>query len=247
MDLGCAEFAVPGDTLEDKLETLESHGMWMELTNYGERRAEDILKVQSNFDVPIKSVQAYLQHEVDTLSANTEESEAAVRYVEETIRTASELGAQNVVVIITYGKPEIENPRDKSIELFRRFGRLGEELGVTVSVEPLSRLKTKFLPGVFEVLQLVREVNLEYVQLMVDTMHVHSNGQNLREVIEELAQEISEIQLRDTDSDPPGKGSINFTPVLGIIREKFEGLLCLEYRPSSDPYTDFVNAREFIM
>lgn len=242
MDLGCAEFAVPGDTLEDKLRTLESHGMWLELANDGKRRAEDILKVQRNFNAPIKSVQAYLQHEVDMLGADAGEREVAVRHVEDTIGLASTLGAQNVVVVITYGEPGVSNPRERCAELLRRFGKLGEELGVTVSIEPLGRVKTAFLPGAFEVLQLIREVRSERVRLMVDTMHVYSNGQDPAEVIGRLLPEISEIQLRDTDSKPPGQGSIDFAPVLGVVREKFKGLLCLEYRPGSDPPADFINA-----
>jgi len=58
--LGCAEFAVPGDTLEDKLRVLESHEMWLELVNDGfdEKRLKEILKILSNFNTSIESVQA---------------------------------------------------------------------------------------------------------------------------------------------------------------------------------------------
>ncbi|MEA1904703.1 MAG: sugar phosphate isomerase/epimerase [Candidatus Hadarchaeota archaeon] len=246
MDLGCAEFAVPGNMLEDKLRILESHGMWLELTNDGKKQAEDILKVQPNFNAQIKSVQAYLQHEMNMLSADAGEREAAVHHVEETIELASAVGAQNVVVVITYGEPGASNPREGCIELLRRFGELGEELDVTVSIEPLGRLRTTLLPSAFEVLQLIREIRSEHVRLMIDTMHVHSNGQNPAEIIGELAPEISEIQLRDTDSKPPGQGSIDFDQVLKVVREKFKGLLCLEYRPSSDSHTDFANALEIL-
>ncbi len=246
MDLGCTEFAVPGDTLEDKLRALESHGMWLELANDGKKQAEDILKMQPNFNVPIKSVQAYLQHEMSMLGADAGEREVAVRHVEETIELASAVGAQNVVVVITYGEPGVSNPRKKCIKLLRHFGELGEELGITVSIEPLGRLRTTFLPGAFEVLRLIQEVRSERVQLMIDTMHIRSNDQNPAEVIEKLAPEISEIQLRDTDSKPPGQGDIDFGSVLKVTLEKFKGLLCLEYRPGLDPHADFTNALEIL-
>ncbi len=246
MDLGCAEFAVPGDTLEDKLSILESHKMWLELANDGKKQAGDILGVQSKFDTSIKSVQAYLQHELGILSANVGERKAAVRHVEETIELASAIGAQNVVVIITYGRPGIDNPRQRCIKLLRHFGELGEEYDVTISIEPLGRPRTTFLPGAFEIFQLVKEVESERVRLMIDTMHVHSNGQDPAEVIEELAPEISEIQLRDTGSRPPGQGDIDFDSVLEAIRKRFGKLLCLEYRPGSDPYADFISALEIL-
>lgn len=242
MNLGCTEFAVPGDTLGDKLKVLESQGMWLELANDGKKRARDILEVQSNFSVPIKSVQAYLQHEMGILSADVGEREAAVHHVEETIELASIVGAQNVVVVITYGRPGVNNPRRRCIELLRHFGELGEEHEVTVSIEPLGRLRTTFLPSASEVFQLIKEVGSGRVRLMIDTMHVYSDGQDPAEVIEELASEISEIQLRDTGSKPPGRGDIDFASVLKVAREKFKGLLCLEYRPGSDPRADFVSA-----
>jgi hydroxypyruvate isomerase len=77
---------------------------------------------------------------------------------------------------------------------------------------------------------------------MIDTMHVHDNGENVAEIVRKYVAEIMELQLRDTNSRPPGQGEINFDPVLEIVRKRFKGLACLEYRPSSDPWTDFENA-----
>jgi len=243
MDLGCVEFATPGKTLEEKLRILEFHGMWLELANDGRRRAEDIIKIQRSFKTPIKSVQAYRQHEISILSADAGEREAAIRHVEESIELASAIEAQNVVAVITYGAPRIDNPRKACVELLRCFGKLGEDLGVTVSIEPLGRARTPFLPSAYDVLQLIREVESEHVRLMVDTMHIYLNGQDPAKIIDELVTEISEVQLRDTDSKPPGRGKIDFGRVLKVIHGKFGGLVCLEFQPGPNPELDFENAR----
>ncbi len=247
MAMGCVEFAVPGKTLEDKLRVLESRGMWLELVNDGidEKRLKDIINVMSSFNVPIKSVQAYLLHDLQMLGGKEKEQEKAVHHVEETIKIASDVGAQNVVTIIAYGKPMIENPREKCVKLFKYFGELGKEFNVIVSIEPLNRKRTTFLPSVPEVYRLVRDVGSEHVQLMADTMHIHSNEENVAMVVSEYFEEIAELQLRDTDSRPPGQGAIDFPTLLKIIREKFRGLTCLEFEPGPNPGSDFDQACKF--
>lgn len=130
MALGCVEFAVPGGTLEDKLRILESHGMWLELVNDGidEKRLKNILEVLPSFNTPIMSVQAFLLHNLRMLSAKDDDQKVAVCHVEETIKIASKVGAQNVVAVATYGEPTIKNPMEKCIDLFKRFGKLGRNL-----------------------------------------------------------------------------------------------------------------------
>lgn len=75
-------------------------------------------------------------------------------------------------------------------------------------------------------------------------MHIHANEKNVAETIREYASEIMELHLRDTNSTPPEQGSIDFGPVLKIVREKFRGLTCLEYQPSVNPQVDFTHALE---
>jgi sugar phosphate isomerase/epimerase len=248
MSLGCTEFAVPGKLLEDKLRTLEPHEIWLELANddIDKKRLAGILQSLSRFRVSVKSVQAYHLHELQLLGNKREEQKAAVRHVEETIKIASKIGAVNVVATIFYGKPDIDKPREKCVELFRHFGKLGEEFNVMVSIEPLGKDRTTFLPGVSDVHKLVQDVGSGNVRLMADTMHIHDNGDNVGEVVRKYSTELMELQLRDTDSKPPGLGTIDFAPVLKIVRGKFKGLTCLEYSPGPDPSADFSHALKFV-
>jgi sugar phosphate isomerase/epimerase len=150
------------------------------------------------------------------------------------------------VAVAAYGKPTVKNPREKCIKIFRHFGKLGAEFNVVISIEPLGRDRTTFLPSVSEVCSLIHDVDSDYVRMMTDTMHIHANGENVVETIRKYATEIMELQLRDTNSRPPGLGGIDFGSVLKVVREKFKGLICLEYQPSSDPYADFANALEAV-
>jgi len=248
MDLGCAEFAVPGGTLGEKLKMLEPRGMWLELVNDGltDCRLREISGTLPSFNVPVRSVQANLLRYLRLLGAREKDREIAVRHVEETMELASRVGAQNVVTVATYGKPTVKNPVEKCINTFKHLGRLGAELGVTVSIEALGKNRTEFLPSMSEVCSLVRRVGSDHVRPMADTMHIHDNGEDVVEVLRVYASELVELQLRDTDSKPPGQGIIDFASVLRIARERFRGLTCLEYVPSSDPRADFVGACDFV-
>lgn len=246
ISLGCVEFAVPGNMLEDKLGVLEYRGMWLELVNDDGRKLEDISDALSSFNTPIKSTQANLLHKLKMLSDSKVDQKAAVRHVEETIRLASAVGARNVVTTLAYGEPVAKDPRRISVETYKKFGRLAEEFDVTVSIESLGKNRTTFLPGMSDVYDLIREVDSTHVRLMADTMHIHDNEDDIYDVIAEYIDEISELQLRDTDSRPPGQGSIDFEKVMKAVEKKFNGLLCLEYKPGLNPNTDFIQACDFV-
>ncbi len=244
--LGCVEFAVPGRDPEEKLEALETNGMWLELVNdeSGEHLSH-VLDVLPSFRTPVKSVQAYLLHDLRMLGL-AEESRAATRHVEDTIKIASKLGAENVVTVATYGEPETENPRASCIELFRRFGKLGMEYGITISIEALNRKRTTFLPSLHEISVLAEEVGMENVRPMADTFHVHENGEDVVKTIGGWAGKISELHLRDTGSRAPGRGKMDFASLLRAIKGKFRGLMCLEYEPGPDPHAEFSHTLNFL-
>jgi sugar phosphate isomerase/epimerase len=235
--LGCVEFAVPGSTLEDKLGALESRGMWLELANDGKKSLGEIREALSSHSVAVKSVQAYRQHELQLLGADGNERKLARQHVKKTIEMAAKLGAENTVVVIGYGDPKVKAAGKTCLKIFKDFGKLGEELGVIVSIEPLGA-KTSFLPRTSDVLRLVKDVGSNNVRLLIDTMHVWSTWGDPAQTIMDCSGKAEEIQLRDTDSKPPGAGEIDFGEIMKLI-EKFSGLVCMEYRPGQDPEEDF--------
>jgi sugar phosphate isomerase/epimerase len=248
MILGCVEFSVPGRTLEDKLEVLELHELWLELVNDGltKERTKEIFETIPNFNVPVKSVQANLLRDLNPLGKSKKDREIAVRHVEETMRLASRLDANNVVTVATYSNPLAKDPIEKCIDNYIKLSKLGTELGVAVAIESLGKNRTTFLPSVDEVCKLVEAVGSEYVRPMADTMHISDNGENVAKVVGKHARELAELQLRDTGSKPPGRGSIDFRSVLEAIKGKFTGLACLEYHTSPDPQADLAFACKFV-
>ncbi len=246
LPLGCVEPAVPGANLREKLSVLESRVMWLELVNDEKKKLGEIINTLQSFNAPIWSVQAYRLHSLNMLSDNDGERKAAVRHAEETIRMASAVGAKNAVTTIVYGEPLTKTPLKRCLETYKKLGKLGEKLNITVSIEPLGKNRTSFLPSVSDVYRLVSDLDSRNLRLMADTMHIHDNEEDVAEVIKDHINDISELQLRDTDSRPPGQGSIEFGPIMKIVKEKFNGLICLEYKPGSDIIEDFNSGSKFV-
>lgn len=224
--LGCAEFCLPGKNLEKKLEAARKHNLWVELVN---DKKKD-LSVLNSFNVKVKSVQAYLLHDLSLLSRNPTIQKAALKHVKDTIEIASRVGAENVATVPAYGYEHITQPYKKCVEIFRELSNYALDYNIKILIEALSKKRTSFLPSLAEVRKLVKAIDRENVCLAADTCHIYDSGENVADVLKKFRDEILELHLKDSDSLPPGRGKINFKKILKICKNS---LLCLEYKSDS--------------
>jgi sugar phosphate isomerase/epimerase len=234
--LGCAEFCLPGKNLEEKLDAAKKHDLWVELINDKKRD----LCILSSFDVKIKSVQAYLLHDLSLLSKNAAIRKAALTHVKDTIEIASKVGAENVLTVATYGNAAL--PYKKCIEIFRELSNYALGYDAKILIEALGKKRTSFLPSLSEVSKLVENIDRESVCLAADTCHIYDSGKEVAEALEKFGSEIIELHLKDSDSKPPGKGALDFKKILKICKSS---LRCLEYK-SKNLEKDLEDSLEFI-
>lgn len=231
--LGCFEKCQSGG-LEEKLGFLEARGLWLELANEGVRD----LSILESYRVEVKTVQAYLLHKLRWLSPDKSVREAAQRHVMESIILAEELGAQNVLTVPTYGFLKKEKQLQICIENYRKAAK---DTDLNILVESLSPRRTSFLPSPFEVASLVEEIALDNVRLAVDSSHIKESGHDPVSVIEQLDKKIVEVHLKDDNSQPPGKGEIDFER---MIKSCSNQLLCMEFESVNKE--QFIEAYNFI-
>jgi sugar phosphate isomerase/epimerase len=220
--LGCSELCLSGRP-EEKLELLEEIGLWLELANTGPRN----LSFLDTFDVEVKTVQAYKLHELHWLSHEDRMREVAYEHVLDTIRVAEDVGAEYILTVPTYGFDLHGNSRELCIENYRK---LSKETHLGILIEALSSKQTSFMPSLSSVAELVNEIGRDNVGLAADTWHIQESGVDVVETIRSLGGEIMELHLRDTDSRPPGRGSMDFR---GILDACSAHLFCLEYKAGS--------------
>jgi sugar phosphate isomerase/epimerase len=238
MALGIAEFSAPGKSPSEKLRALEERGLWLELVNDGIAwklaRWRELLP---SFRVYVRSVQAYLQHDLSLFSRSLAERRAAFNHVKQSIELAAKFGGEGVVTVVCYGKPQVADPWKEAVRVFKELSKVAEDVRITVSVEPLDRKRTEFLHSYSEVRKFVEQVASERVKLMLDTGHLWEDGEDPARVVRELGEELSELHLKDSGGLAPGRGELNFHKLAEICKE-IRGLKCLEYKPSSSPEED---------
>jgi sugar phosphate isomerase/epimerase len=220
--LGCVEFCVPGGSLEEKLDLLEAHNLWLEMICTGERNIE----LLNSFNVEVKSVQAYLLHDLSLLSKDRGIRRAAIDHVKQSIVLARKTGAKYVVSVPTYRAELISNPFKECVRTFKELLDFASDYEVNILIESLSPKRTSFLPSLQQVDRLVRAVNRENTGLLADTCHIFDSNQDVVETLSEFQERLTEIHLKDSDSKPPGKGSLDFDKILEVCRGS---MLCIEY------------------
>jgi len=229
MTLGCSERCLDGE-LDDKLSILEKLGLWLELPNTGRRD----LSILDSYDVEVKTVQAYLLHELHWLSSERSMRKAALEHVLDSIKLAEEVGADYVLTVPTYGFDIMANSREECVANYREISK---ETHLDILIEALSPNQTGFLPSLTDVVGLIAEIDRANIGLAADTWHIKESNADVVDALNELDTEVVEIHLRDTDSKPPGRGTLDFQK---IIKASSPRLMCLEF--STGPKENLLGA-----
>jgi sugar phosphate isomerase/epimerase len=214
--LGCVEQCLFG-ALEDKLDLLEELGLWLELANTGPRDTSPL----KSYSVRVKTVQAYMLHKLHWLSPEKKMHKAACEHILDTIKMAEDIGADHVLTVPTYGFYLADDSRQLCVQNFRSISK---ETNLVILIEALSPKKTKFLPSLPAVAELVDEINRDNVRLAADTWHIQESDFEAAEMLGDF--DVIELHLRDTNSTPPGQGIIDFRKIIKALSPQ---LLCFEF------------------
>jgi sugar phosphate isomerase/epimerase len=219
LDLGCAEFCLPGG-MEEKLRACRRHGLWMELANTGERD----LSIFGSWDVEVRTVQAYLLHRYSLVGrvGGRGERKAALEHVRGTVDMAQGVDAGYVLIVPGYGHDFSEDAEKRLGIVLRGLAEYAADRGVAILVEALSPRKTSLLPSLGAVEKFLLSLGEENLLLAGDTLHAFEAGEDVLDYRESIA----ELHLKDSDSLPPGRGGLDFKRILGEPWRQ----LCLEYR-----------------
>ena len=139
------------------------------------------------------------------LTGNSVDDKKIEEYLDTALGRAAQLGA-NVVVL---GSPKSKNvpagyPMDKAwsqlVELLRHLDPLVRTKGMTVVIEPLSKVESNIINTAAEGLRLVKAVDRENIKLLVDYYHLVMEKEN-PEIISDAGPYIKHIHL----ANPAGR------------------------------------------
>lgn len=114
--------------------------------------------------------------------------------------------------------------------------RRGQQLGVTLCIEPLNRFETYFLNTLSDAAELIRVIGEPNVRIHFDTFHANIEERNISESLREVAKELGHVHISENDRGIPGTGHNDWANVLRTLRDVgYDGWLTIESFAQPEP------------
>lgn len=160
--------------------------------------------------------------------------EATVRYMQDCVQMAADLGGQIFCTVpSTVGKlVPIASPEDEwqwAVEGLQEVEAFARPLGVRVGVEPITRFETYFLNRHDQALRLAQDVG-GTCGVILDTFHLNIEEADLLAAIRNTGKYLIDFHVADNNRYPPGQGDLRWREILATLRETgYDGALTVEY------------------
>ena len=170
----------------------------------------------------------------------------AVDIIKGHIELSSRIGFPPVTVGLLRGKLE-QGDKSALMAGFRESLLIcieyASEYGVTLQLEPINRSETVLLNSVAETMEFIRALgNPSNVGILYDTYHSNIEDGDMGAAVRMAAHKITNIHLADSHRGLPGYGDIDFSIVMGVLRETgYGGAYALE--TLSIPDQEFVKQK----
>jgi D-psicose/D-tagatose/L-ribulose 3-epimerase len=123
-----------------------------------------------------------------------------------------------------------------AVASLRAAARRGQEVGVTLCVEPLNRFETYFLNTLSDAGQLVHDVGEPNVRIHFDTFHANIEERQPSDSIRAVAKDLGHVHISENDRGIPGTGHTDWRGILSTLKEiGYEGWLTIESFAQPEP------------
>ena len=259
MKLACQENRVPGDSLAERLERLESYG-FEGIEFWGQQLWERESEVADELSrTPIKASTICAGVRESLLDPDPGERRKAMEQINRLLRVADTIGAGGLILVPIFGPPRIPDlspladartlERDLLVELLKRIadGLDKDDVNAVVLVEPLNRYETHFLKTLDDGVDIAKRVGHPKVRIMADFFHMHIEETDTPAAIKRAGDYIQHVHLADNTRLLPGTGDIDFAAGFGALKEiGYDKYMALECGVPGDPDVELPKCVEFL-
>jgi len=103
-------------------------------------------------------------------------------------------------------------------EALREAAGRGQELGVTLCLEPLNRFETYFLNTLEDAARLVSDIGAPNVCIHFDTFHANIEEKDPVASVRLVGKKIGHVHISETDRGVPGTGHVDWRGVLTALK-----------------------------
>ena len=174
-------------------------------------------------------------------STNERVRRDSVRYIMDNADNSLLLGAPSIHLCA--GFSPFDEPRERGWECLRRsiceVLEYTRDTGLRVYIEPAHRFESNQILTLDDGLRMIREVGDPQLGILLDTGHLHVNGEDLAEGVEKLGPPragglLGHVDLDDNDASTdahlaPGQGTIDFAPFVAALKAaNYSGYIAVE-------------------
>jgi protein FrlC len=169
-------------------------------------------------------------------SSNEKVRRDSVRYIMDNADNALLLGAPSVHVCAGFSL--FDEPRERGWECLRRsiceILEYTRSTGLRVYIEPAHRFESNQILTLDDGLRMVREIGDPQLGILLDTGHLHVNGEDLAEGVAKLGPLLGHVDFDDNDGAAdahlaPGAGTIDFAPFVAALKgADYRGFIAAE-------------------
>ena len=159
-----------------------------------------------------------------------EEREATVRYYNEVIDLASDLGANKVLYIAgwqIFGTTR-QQAWDRSKNCLDLIASHADKKGITIVVEPTAAA-TNLIETADDAMELMRSVARDNVKVMFDTLHALYRNEIPADYVRAMRDDLVHIHVSDSNRVIPGEGRVDWIGLMQALNEcGYDGYLTME-------------------
>jgi sugar phosphate isomerase/epimerase len=259
--LSAQENLVPGETLQEKFETITALGYHgIEVRSRGgfqfAQREQELLAAVAD-GVVISSACADMRSFIGDLDPGQRRD--ARENLKSQLGVIARLGGAGIVAPATYGVlsrrlPPYTAPRTAAedaeivVEALAELGQVAEQEGALLFLEPLNRYEDFVLNRQADGAELIEKAGTAGVRLCSDFYHMNIEEDDLAQAVLEAGEYVGHVHLSESNRNEPGTGHTDWLSVMAALTSiGYSGWLTLECRPRAELRQCLASCRETVV
>lgn len=164
--------------------------------------------------------------------------ESGVNYIIDCLKIAEDMGSPifGGPVYSAVGKTRFISEEQKKkergwcVENLVKVGKIAQDYGVVVGVEPLNRFESDMVNTADQAISLVKEVSNPNVKIQLDTFHCNIEEKNIPATIRKIGKGLlCHVQGNESDRGTPGTGNLDWAGIKSALNEiEYDGAMVIE-------------------
>lgn len=204
---------------------------------------DEVNKLCLKYGIKVSSVCSIFTNERDMIHPNEQIRKRAMEYVYAVIDFAEAMGAHKVIISTTACNKtapiaDLLQETQWAIENVRAAADYAAPKKVTLCLESWNRYETYMADSLEKISILAKKIDRPNVGIMGDTFHMNIEEADMAESIRKYAGQLVHIHLADSNRAAPGKGHIDFVPIIQALKDiNYDGYVVFELLPAGgDPF-----------